>query len=149
MQSWGVRRCAVSFHSEFTPLVANATPLEQADETWLAEFAKKIKTPWDFTAIHVNKNSLDGVKKDIVSRAYLIVAPLSDEMPLRTTMQSMASRSGSLSSPASPTIPASSRVLTRRKSTSSFKISFLTSSPMPTYTPTVTAMAWALVAFGP
>ncbi|RXW17843.1 hypothetical protein EST38_g8023 [Candolleomyces aberdarensis] len=38
---------------------------KQADETWLAEFAKKIKTPWDITAIHVNKNSLDGVKKDI------------------------------------------------------------------------------------
>jgi len=41
--------------------------LEQADETWLKEFASKISTPWDFTAIHVNKNSLDGVKRDIVS----------------------------------------------------------------------------------
>lgn len=40
--------------------------VEQADETWLKEFSKKISTPWDFTAIHVNKNNLDGVKKDIV-----------------------------------------------------------------------------------
>ncbi|KAF8150645.1 hypothetical protein B0H34DRAFT_665899 [Crassisporium funariophilum] len=38
---------------------------KQADETWLAEFNTKIKTPWDFTAIHINKNNLDGVKKDI------------------------------------------------------------------------------------
>ena len=49
--------------------------LEQADETWLAEFAKKIKTSWDITAIHVNKNSLDGVKKDIVS-AHMVLASL-------------------------------------------------------------------------
>lgn len=40
--------------------------IEQADETWLAEFAKRIRTSWDFTAIHINKNSLEGVKKDIV-----------------------------------------------------------------------------------
>src|SRR5258705_13681572 len=40
---------------------------EQADETWLSEFKSKIKTDWDFTAIHVNKNNLDGVKKDIAS----------------------------------------------------------------------------------
>lgn len=40
--------------------------IEQADETWLKEFSKKISTAWDFTAIHVNKNNLDGVKKDIV-----------------------------------------------------------------------------------
>jgi hypothetical protein len=40
--------------------------IEQADETWLKEFAKKISTPWDFTAIHVNKNNLVGVKNDIV-----------------------------------------------------------------------------------
>jgi len=41
--------------------------IEQADETWLSEFKSKIKTDWDFTAIHVNKNNLDGVKKDIAS----------------------------------------------------------------------------------
>ena len=39
---------------------------EQADETWLAQFAQEITTPWDFTAVHINKNSLAGVKKDIV-----------------------------------------------------------------------------------
>ncbi|KAJ3488079.1 hypothetical protein NLJ89_g11652 [Agrocybe chaxingu] len=38
---------------------------KQIDETWLAEFAQKISTPWDFTAVHINKNNLDGVKKDI------------------------------------------------------------------------------------
>jgi hypothetical protein len=40
--------------------------IEQADETWLSEFKSKIKTDWDFTAIHVNKNNLEGVKRDIV-----------------------------------------------------------------------------------
>jgi hypothetical protein len=40
--------------------------IEQADETWLKEFSKKISTPWDFTAIHVNKDNMAGVKKDIV-----------------------------------------------------------------------------------
>ncbi|KAF8802432.1 hypothetical protein BYT27DRAFT_7112467 [Phlegmacium glaucopus] len=38
---------------------------KQADETWLSEFKDQISTPWDFTAIHINKNSLDGVKRDI------------------------------------------------------------------------------------
>ena len=41
--------------------------IEQADETWLSEFKSKIKTDWDFTAIHVNKNNLEGVIKVIVS----------------------------------------------------------------------------------
>lgn len=39
---------------------------EQADETWLSQFRSKISTGWDFTAVHINKNNLDGVKKDIV-----------------------------------------------------------------------------------
>ncbi|KAF5327820.1 hypothetical protein D9619_004571 [Psilocybe cf. subviscida] len=53
------------------PMKAKGTRLgspsmcKQADETWLAQFAKAITTPWDFTAIHINKNSLDGVKKDM------------------------------------------------------------------------------------
>ena len=40
--------------------------VEQANETWLAEFEAQISTPWDFTAVHINKNSLSGAKKDIV-----------------------------------------------------------------------------------
>ena len=40
---------------------------EQVVETWLKESASKISTPWDFTAIHVNKSSLNDVKRDIVS----------------------------------------------------------------------------------
>jgi hypothetical protein len=40
--------------------------VEQADETWLAQFENQISTPWDFTAVHINKNSLAGAKKDIV-----------------------------------------------------------------------------------
>jgi hypothetical protein len=51
--------------TSLTPLFAPF--LEQIDETWLAEFQDRISTPWDFTAIHINKNSLDGVKQDIVS----------------------------------------------------------------------------------
>jgi len=38
---------------------------KQAAETWLSQFKSQISTEWDFTAIHINKNSLDGVKKDI------------------------------------------------------------------------------------
>ncbi|KAJ7170778.1 glycosyl hydrolase catalytic core-domain-containing protein [Mycena crocata] len=38
---------------------------KQAAETWLASFAKQIDTDWDFTAIHVNKNNMAGVRKDI------------------------------------------------------------------------------------
>jgi hypothetical protein len=41
--------------------------LEQADEDWLAEFRKQIKTDWDFTAVHINKHTLAGVKTDIVN----------------------------------------------------------------------------------
>ncbi|GLB40305.1 putative glycosyl hydrolase catalytic core [Lyophyllum shimeji] len=38
---------------------------KQADETWLAQFKAKISTEWDVTAIHINKNNLAGVRKDI------------------------------------------------------------------------------------
>ncbi|PPQ77117.1 hypothetical protein CVT25_010811 [Psilocybe cyanescens] len=38
---------------------------KQADETWLTQFKDQISTMWDFTAIHINKNSLAGVQKDI------------------------------------------------------------------------------------
>lgn len=41
--------------------------LEQAAETWLGQFEGEISTSWDFTAIHVNKNNIDGVKADVVS----------------------------------------------------------------------------------
>ncbi|KAF6757144.1 glycosyl hydrolase catalytic core-domain-containing protein [Ephemerocybe angulata] len=53
------------------PLKSRGTKLgspsmcKQADETWLTEFSKKIKTPWDFTTVHVNKNNMDGVKQVI------------------------------------------------------------------------------------
>jgi hypothetical protein len=43
-------------------------PIEQADETWLTPFKNDISVQWDFTAIHVNKNNMAGVKLDIVSR---------------------------------------------------------------------------------
>ncbi|KAF9533732.1 hypothetical protein CPB83DRAFT_406199 [Crepidotus variabilis] len=46
-------------------LLGSPSMCKQADETWLAEFKAKIKTPWDFTAIHINKQDLEGVKRDI------------------------------------------------------------------------------------
>ena len=49
-----------------TALNVHTYSVEQADETWLAEFDDQISTPWDFTAVHINKNSLSGAKKDIV-----------------------------------------------------------------------------------
>ncbi|KAF9448328.1 glycoside hydrolase family 128 protein [Macrolepiota fuliginosa MF-IS2] len=48
--------------------IGSPSMCKQADETWLEAFSKKINTPWDFTAIHVNKDNLDGVKEDIVRR---------------------------------------------------------------------------------
>ncbi|KAL0954527.1 hypothetical protein HGRIS_003494 [Hohenbuehelia grisea] len=38
---------------------------KQADETWLADFQTKIQKPWDFTTVHINKNNMEGVKKDL------------------------------------------------------------------------------------
>jgi hypothetical protein len=46
-------------------LMGSPAMCKQADETWLAEFRSKISTQWDFTAIHINKNSIAGAKKDI------------------------------------------------------------------------------------
>ncbi|KAJ7928945.1 glycosyl hydrolase catalytic core-domain-containing protein [Mycena leptocephala] len=38
---------------------------KQAAETWLKQFSEQISTDFDFTAIHVNKNNMDGVKADL------------------------------------------------------------------------------------
>ncbi|KAG5646999.1 hypothetical protein DXG03_001723 [Asterophora parasitica] len=46
-------------------LLGSPSMCKQADEDWLKQFKSKISTQWDFTAIHINKNSLEGVKKDI------------------------------------------------------------------------------------
>lgn len=46
--------------------ISDIQNLEQLDETWLAEFRTKITTEWDFTAVHINKNNLEGVKQDVV-----------------------------------------------------------------------------------
>ncbi|KAG5730966.1 hypothetical protein E4T56_gene7141 [Termitomyces sp. T112] len=46
-------------------LMGSPSMCKQADETWLAQFSSKISTQWDFTAVHINKNNIDGVKKDI------------------------------------------------------------------------------------
>jgi hypothetical protein len=37
----------------------------QADEIWLGPFAQQISRPWDITNLHINKNSADGIKKDL------------------------------------------------------------------------------------
>ncbi|KAG5636404.1 hypothetical protein H0H81_008178 [Sphagnurus paluster] len=46
-------------------LTGSPSMCKQADETWLNQFKSKISVQWDITAIHINKNSLEGVKKDI------------------------------------------------------------------------------------
>jgi len=38
---------------------------KQAAETWLKQFSQQISTDWDFTAVHINKNSMTGVKADL------------------------------------------------------------------------------------
>ncbi|KAF8239669.1 hypothetical protein L208DRAFT_1161778, partial [Tricholoma matsutake] len=46
-------------------LLGSPAECKQAAETWLGQFKSKISTQWDFTAIHINKNSLAGAIKDV------------------------------------------------------------------------------------
>ncbi|KAG6813934.1 hypothetical protein H0H92_005188 [Tricholoma furcatifolium] len=46
-------------------LMGSPSMCKQADETWLAQFGSEISTPWNFTSVHINKNDINGVKKDI------------------------------------------------------------------------------------
>ncbi|KAH8690725.1 hypothetical protein BGW36DRAFT_306167 [Talaromyces proteolyticus] len=46
-------------------LLGSPAMCKQADEDWLTLFESKISRDWDFTAIHVYKNSMDGVNKDL------------------------------------------------------------------------------------
>ncbi|KAF8071823.1 glycosyl hydrolase catalytic core-domain-containing protein [Lyophyllum atratum] len=46
-------------------IMVSPSMCKQADETWLAQFKSKISMEWDITSIHINKNNLAGVKKDI------------------------------------------------------------------------------------
>lgn len=61
-----------SWNSLLAPLGAKGTILgspsacKQKDETWLKQMtAKPLQRPWDVTSVHINKNSLDGVKADV------------------------------------------------------------------------------------
>jgi hypothetical protein len=38
---------------------------KQKDEDFLTPFKSQISTTWDVTSIHVNKNSIEGVKEDV------------------------------------------------------------------------------------
>ncbi|KAJ6531889.1 glycosyl hydrolase catalytic core-domain-containing protein [Mycena capillaripes] len=38
---------------------------KQVAETWLKQFSEQISTDFDFTAVHINKNNMDGVRADI------------------------------------------------------------------------------------
>ncbi|KAK7033198.1 Glyco-hydro-cc domain-containing protein [Favolaschia claudopus] len=59
------------WEEKIAPFKAKGTKLgspsmcKQVAETWLKEFSNKIKTDWDFTAVHINKNNMDGVRADI------------------------------------------------------------------------------------
>jgi len=46
-------------------LLLSPSMCKQADEDWLTPFGQQINFNWDITAIHVNKNNMDGVRKDI------------------------------------------------------------------------------------
>ena len=39
----------------------------------MKQFVTASTTPFDFTAVHINKNNMDGVKKDLVSPTILLV----------------------------------------------------------------------------
>ncbi|KAJ7678904.1 glycosyl hydrolase catalytic core-domain-containing protein [Mycena polygramma] len=52
------------FKSKGTKL-GSPSMCKQAAETWLKEFSQQISTDFDFTAIHVNKNSMAGVNADL------------------------------------------------------------------------------------
>ena len=66
------------WNQKLAPLAANGTILgspsmcKQFDETWLTPFSVDATTgkslldaPWTYTSVHINKNSLDGVKADV------------------------------------------------------------------------------------
>ncbi|KAF7336698.1 Glyco-hydro-cc domain-containing protein [Mycena venus] len=60
-----------SWEKNIAPFKAKGTKLgspsmcKQVAETWLKQFSQQIKTDWDFTAVHINKNNMDGVRADI------------------------------------------------------------------------------------
>ncbi|KZP17506.1 glycoside hydrolase family 128 protein [Athelia psychrophila] len=46
-------------------LLGSPSMCKQADESWLAPFEADITTPWDFTAVHINKVDMTGVNLDL------------------------------------------------------------------------------------
>ncbi|PRP88284.1 hypothetical protein PROFUN_03393 [Planoprotostelium fungivorum] len=46
-------------------LLGSPSMCKQADEDWLTPFGQRTNFNWNFTNIHINKNSMAGVKKDI------------------------------------------------------------------------------------
>jgi len=60
-----------SWEKNIAPFKAKGTKLgspsmcKQVAETWLKQFSEQISTDWDFTAVHINKNSMDGVNADL------------------------------------------------------------------------------------
>jgi hypothetical protein len=52
-------------HGQAGSLLLSPSMCHQADETWLEPFSQQISRQWDITNLHINKNSADGIKKDL------------------------------------------------------------------------------------
>jgi hypothetical protein len=46
-------------------LLGSPAMCKQAAEDFLTPFSKQISRPWDITTVHINKNNMDGVRKDL------------------------------------------------------------------------------------
>lgn len=58
---------------------AMMTILDQAAETgWLGPFKDQISQMWDITNVHINKNSMEGVKADLVSIGSIVEVVMFD-----------------------------------------------------------------------
>ncbi|KAJ7938551.1 hypothetical protein B0H13DRAFT_2301580 [Mycena leptocephala] len=66
----------VQYGMTFGTSVSNAVYPAQTAETWLQEFSQQISADWDFTAVHINKNNMDGVAADIVQLIIILEEPL-------------------------------------------------------------------------
>jgi len=62
VQDW--EKYIAPFKGKGTKLVSPSM-CKQVAETWLKDFTDQISTPYDYTNVHINKNSMAGVKADL------------------------------------------------------------------------------------
>lgn len=118
---------------------------QMAEDGWLAQFQKEITRDFDILNLHINKNSMEGVKASIDYYYNRYKKPIwVTEVSQWVSQRYIAGRvwaDGMLSLPALTTSTASTLARTRARSTSSSRTLSTSSRPTPgsTRTPTRTA----------